>query len=370
MTPSQNPFTAPLNARTRSCADPALASSRVAIIRSFPKRSPVDVTASVTPSVYRRSRSPCPSSISTSSRSSGEKTSEHRAATLHRDDRSAVRPDQQRRFVTGTGDGDPSAGDVQPTHQRGDEQGGVQLVDEDPVGAPERVGGARGSLQRRVDDWPGERHQQRRGDALAGDIGDHDSQRAAATSKPEELEEVAADLARRFVIAREVVAGDFGRLQRDDAALLDPADGQLGSDAALGIASRQGAVGPLRGGRDPLDGQRDGFEGSRDRPLPDGRTLPDESTDEPALDDDVPGQPWAVERRRTPRRSRCIEPDDELVPGAREGPKERPDGIGRVGGVGRAGSRVGASAEGAASAASAPSAAFVASPVSTPMGER
>ena len=59
-------------------------------------------------------------------------------------------------------------------------------------------------VDRGPDQRPGERHQQRRGDALAGDVGDDDARPAGPVAEREHVEEVAADLARRLVVGRDL----------------------------------------------------------------------------------------------------------------------------------------------------------------------
>ena len=95
--------------------------------------------------------------------------------------------------------------------------------------------GPRRVVDRGVDQRPGERHEQRRRDALAGHVGDDDASRPAAAAEPEHVEEVAADLARRLVVAGDVVARDVGRrraatklrwIRRAERQLLPRADGR------------------------------------------------------------------------------------------------------------------------------------------------
>ena len=96
--------------------------------------------------------------------------------------------------------------DVEPADEGRDEERGVQFIDEDPVRAAQGVRGTRGGLQRRVHHRPGEGHEERRRDALAGHVGDDHAEWSTAPAKAEELEEIAADLTGRLVVAREVVA--------------------------------------------------------------------------------------------------------------------------------------------------------------------
>ena len=101
-------------------------------------------------------------------------------------------------------------------------------------------------VQRGVHDRAGERHEQRGGDALAGDVGDDDAERPAPAVEAEQLEEVTADLAGRLVVAREVVAGHVRRDERHEAALRRAAPGQAPRQRAergLGRCSRRAARG-------------------------------------------------------------------------------------------------------------------------------
>ena len=84
--------------------------------------------------------------------------------------------------------------------QRRDEQGRAPLLDQDPVGPLERVAGRQGVIDGRVEERPGKGHQERGGDALAGHVGDADGQAPLPALDPEDVEEVAADLARRLVL--------------------------------------------------------------------------------------------------------------------------------------------------------------------------
>ena len=61
-------------------------------------------------------------------------------------------------------------------------------------------------VDRGVEEGPDERHQQGRGDALPGDVRDHDAQRATAAAKLEQVEEITTDLARGLVMGSDVVA--------------------------------------------------------------------------------------------------------------------------------------------------------------------
>ena len=56
----------------------------------------------------------------------------------------------------------------------------------------------------------------------SGHVRDHHAQRAAATSKPEEVEEIAADLARGLVMGRDVVARHVRWRERHETALEAP----------------------------------------------------------------------------------------------------------------------------------------------------
>ena len=100
-------------------------------------------------------------------------------------------------------------------------------LDEDVVRSFERLRGSARRAQRRVDDRPRERHQQRRRDALARDIGDHHTQRLSTPAEPEQLEEIAADLAGRLVVAGQVVSVDVRGEQRHDGSLLAATECQI-----------------------------------------------------------------------------------------------------------------------------------------------
>ena len=114
-------------------------------------------------------------------------------------------------------------------------------------------------------DRSGEGHEQGRIEALAGHVGDHDGEGAAAPLEAEQLEEVAADVTRRGVVAGQLVARDVRGDERKDAALLAPSLGELrrvdterlGRGPSPIIVERQ-----LRGGaQPPLDDElldRDG----------------------------------------------------------------------------------------------------------------
>ena len=102
------------------------------------------------------------------------------------------------------------------------------LGDEDAVRPVDRLRGAARRVERAVHDGSGEGHEQGGVEALAGDVGDDDRERMSAPREAEQLEEVAADVTRRRVVAREVVAGDVRRLDRHDAALLPATLGELG----------------------------------------------------------------------------------------------------------------------------------------------
>ena len=82
-------------------------------------------------------------------------------------------------------------------------------------------------VDRGVQQRPGEGHEQGRGDALAGHVGDDDTEWPAASAQPEQVEEVAADLAGRLVVAGDFEPGHLGRDQRHEAALESPAVRQL-----------------------------------------------------------------------------------------------------------------------------------------------
>ena len=89
-------------------------------------------------------------------------------------------------------------------------------------------------VDRGSDQRPGERHEERRGDALAGDVGDDDARPAGPVAEREHVEEVAPDLARRLVVGRDLEAAKLGRRQRDEAALDSPRQRHLGLEAMGG----------------------------------------------------------------------------------------------------------------------------------------
>ena len=115
--------------------------------------------------------------------------------------------------------------EVQDARQDRDEQTRSALVDQDVVRSLERLDGIPGPVQRGPHDRPDEGHQERRGDALPGDIRDDHAEvaRSGLVEEGEDVEEVPADGARRAV-----VAGDL------PAVGLDPGDDYEGSLDPLG----------------------------------------------------------------------------------------------------------------------------------------
>ena len=164
--------------------------------------------------------------------------------------------------------------DVEPPSERGDEQRRATLVDEDPVRALERLGRAGRVVDRGVQQRPDERHQQCRGDALAGHVRDHHAQRAAAATQPEEVEEVATDLARGLVVSGNVIARHVRWRERYEAALEAPAVGQLLLEppGVRGVLGRDRQVGHGRRrerGRERFGHGRPEAAGGRLAPDPD-----------------------------------------------------------------------------------------------------
>ncbi len=111
----------------------------------------------------------------------------------------------------------------------------IRFVRSSACGRPGRV------VDRRVQQRPRERHEQGGRDALAGDIGDDDAQRPPAPAQAEQVEEVAADLASRLVVAGDIEPGDVRGDERDEAALEAPTVGQLLIDqSSMGCRAGRG----------------------------------------------------------------------------------------------------------------------------------
>ena len=144
----------------------------------------------------------------------------------------------------------------------------------------------------------------------------------------EQLEEVAADLARRLVVARQVIARDVGRLERDEAPLLEAAQRQLGADAAPGVWAggyRPDVDAPCLD--QPLDRDRDGLQRGTDRALADRRAFGDEPAEVPPVDLDIPCQSRMVEAGGGSGIG-VLEPDRQLTGDARERSEDRLDRVG------------------------------------------
>ena len=127
----------------------------------------------------------------------------------------------------------PSRGDIQHARDRGDEQATADLVDEDPIRPLQGIGRPRRGIERSVDHRASEGHEHPGADPLAGDVGDDDADRPTTALHLEQLEEVAADLAGRLVVARQVVTRHDRSAERHEAALCESRLGQLGRQRAV-----------------------------------------------------------------------------------------------------------------------------------------
>jgi hypothetical protein len=74
-------------------------------------------------------------------------------------------------------------------------------------------------VQCRANHGPQEGHQERRGDALAGDVGDDDAERAEAVGQGKDVEEVTADGPRGAVVACELPPLGLDPGEQDERAL-------------------------------------------------------------------------------------------------------------------------------------------------------
>jgi hypothetical protein len=103
--------------------------------------------------------------------------------------------------VAGVGDPQHAATQVDDRAQGRDEERRSSFLDEDPIGPLEGIAGRSGVVDRGVEQRPRKGHQQGGGNALAGHVGDRDRQQATPPPDPEHVEEVAADLVGRLVVA-------------------------------------------------------------------------------------------------------------------------------------------------------------------------
>jgi hypothetical protein len=124
--------------------------------------------------------------------------------------------------------------------QHGHEQAGPALLDEDPVRPLERNRRVARAVERGTQDRPDEGHEQRRGDALARDVCDDDAElpRPVGVEQREDVEEVAADLARGPVVVRDLPALGLDAGEQDEGSLDALSDAELALQQ-LGVRMRR-----------------------------------------------------------------------------------------------------------------------------------
>ena len=127
----------------------------------------------------------------------------------------------------------------------------------------------------------GEGHQQGCRDTLAGHVRDADRDPASPATDPEHVEEVAADLARRLVVAGDLVAWDRRWDERDETSLDAPPERQLGLEpdrgGRRGVGARDRLVRQL--GERRQAGHDAGHDRLEERPV--GRAPTDDAADRP-----------------------------------------------------------------------------------------
>ena len=156
-----------------------------------------------------------------------------------------VGAEDQRRFVARVREAQVAGPEVEPPRERGDEQRRAPLLDQDLVRALERLGGSRSYGRSRRGGAAGRTPSAGPRRCPSRHVRDHHAQRAAATAKPEEVEEIAADLACGLVMGSDVVARHVRRPERHETALESPAVGQLLLDppGVRGVLGRDRQVG-------------------------------------------------------------------------------------------------------------------------------
>ena len=252
------------------------------------------------------SRSPRPSATCACSYSASRKHAEHRPADAEPLDR-AVRAHQHRQVVAGVRVGQHAGRRVEHAVEEADEAPFGDVAAEDPVDLLAerlrlgRFGRERAHRGLQVG------HQQRRGDALADDVGDRE--REPRVAEADRVEAVAADAGRRLPRDGELPAVDL-RASAAAAGALDPQ--RLGQLALLGrprAAPRAAGLDLRRaasraGGRCPTASAR-----SRARrgasPRPRDRRCPSRSSRSPAAGDRAA---WTRASRSIPSRPDVVSP--------------------------------------------------------------
>ncbi len=206
---------------------------------------------------------------------------------------------------------------VESRHDGRDEQARMALVHEHAVRALERLCRAGRVIDGRMDERARERHEECRSDALARDIGDDDAQRVTSATEPEEIEEVAADLARRLVVAGDRVARHVRRDERHEAPLQAAAVGEL--RVPLMCQRVTGCPGRIRFGGD-RQRRREGRGGGSRHVSRGGRAVEDDLAGRFAMRGDRGGRLRRPGVRAAARRS----------PFRRQGDRRRPRWSGRA----------------------------------------
>ena len=144
--------------------------------------------------------------------------------------------------MAGIGEREDAGVEIEHAADDRDEQPGPALVHEDAVRPLERLDRVARVIEGRSDDRPEERHHQRRGDALARYVGNHDTELARSFREREDVEEVTTDGARRPVVARELPAVGLDAREEDERPLDPMRDLQLALEELCLRGRRSGSL--------------------------------------------------------------------------------------------------------------------------------